>query len=319
LKALAIMLGDPGISGNKIVKQLHIQKSAWPQLRVKLYHTTDAAEAILATWCCRPGQEKFWAPGARPNAHTTTRRLQVVTEATRCNMSNCRFGRCDAFLSTRGWRTEVGSMQCSAHSGITRHLHFAARARTPKLFARGLCRLGLSDPGAAQLLSRMIEAKLAFLISGGTGSGKTTLLAALLALVPSEERIVIVEDSRELAPNHPHVVRIEGRPANTELTGAISLTDLVRQSRAPSSSALTAVAYWVGVAASWNGCSNVDHDHDESWQRCAGCIVGGTPSSGAKSSQPTRATSGCGRHRCLRQGPNAAAAIMDDFDKSLPA
>jgi Type II/IV secretion system protein len=36
--------------------------------------------------------------------------------------------------------------------------------------------------------------------------------------------------SRELAPNHPHVVRIEGRPANTELTGAISLTDLVRQS-----------------------------------------------------------------------------------------
>ena len=89
---------------------------------------------------------------------------------------------------------------------------------------------GSLTPGAAQLLSRMIEAKLAFLISGGTGSGKTTLLAALLALVPPDERIVIVEDSRELAPNHPHVVRIEGRPANTELAGAITLTDLVRQS-----------------------------------------------------------------------------------------
>jgi pilus assembly protein CpaF len=89
---------------------------------------------------------------------------------------------------------------------------------------------GSVTPGAAQLLSRMIEAKLAFLISGGTGSGKTTLLAALLALVPPEERIVIVEDSRELAPHHPHVVRIEGRPANTELAGAITLTDLVRQS-----------------------------------------------------------------------------------------
>jgi pilus assembly protein CpaF len=49
-------------------------------------------------------------------------------------------------------------------------------------------------------------------------------------LVPQQERIVVVEDSRELAPNHPHVVRIEGRPANTELAGAISLTDLVRQS-----------------------------------------------------------------------------------------
>ena len=60
--------------------------------------------------------------------------------------------------------------------------------------------------------------------------GKTTLLAALLALVPQQERIVVVEDSRELAPNHPHVVRIEGRPANTELAGAISLTDLVHQS-----------------------------------------------------------------------------------------
>jgi pilus assembly protein CpaF len=89
---------------------------------------------------------------------------------------------------------------------------------------------GSLTAGAAQLMSRMIEAKLAFLISGGTGSGKTTLLAALLALVPPHERIVIVEDSRELAPNHPHVVRIEGRPANTELAGAISLTDLVRQS-----------------------------------------------------------------------------------------
>lgn len=48
--------------------------------------------------------------------------------------------------------------------------------------------------------------------------------------MPQQERIVVVEDSRELAPNHPHVVRIEGRPANTELAGAISLTDLVRQS-----------------------------------------------------------------------------------------
>ena len=89
---------------------------------------------------------------------------------------------------------------------------------------------GSVTPGAAQLLARMIEAKLAFLISGGTGSGKTTLLAALLALVPPHERIVIVEDSRELAPSHPHVVRIEGRPANTELAGAITLTDLVRHS-----------------------------------------------------------------------------------------
>jgi pilus assembly protein CpaF len=48
--------------------------------------------------------------------------------------------------------------------------------------------------------------------------------------MPQQERIVVVKDSRELAPNHPHVVRIEGRPANTELAGATGLTDFVRQS-----------------------------------------------------------------------------------------
>ena len=82
----------------------------------------------------------------------------------------------------------------------------------------------------AEILRRLVEAKLAFLVSGGTGSGKTTLLAALLGLVPTSERIVIVEDSRELAPDHPHVVRLEGRPTNAELAGAVTLTDLVRQS-----------------------------------------------------------------------------------------
>jgi pilus assembly protein CpaF len=80
------------------------------------------------------------------------------------------------------------------------------------------------------VLERIVQARLAFLVSGGTGSGKTTLLAALLGLVPHSERIVIVEDSRELAPDHPHVVRLEGRPANAELAGAITLTDLVRHS-----------------------------------------------------------------------------------------
>jgi pilus assembly protein CpaF len=87
----------------------------------------------------------------------------------------------------------------------------------------------LTERGAA-LLARMVAARLAFLVSGGTGSGKTTLLAALLALVPEQERIVVVEDSRELVPRHPHVVGLEGRPANAEGAGAVTLTDLVRQS-----------------------------------------------------------------------------------------
>ena len=86
----------------------------------------------------------------------------------------------------------------------------------------------LSVP-AAQLLTEMVTSRVAYLICGGTGSGKTTLLAAMLARVPPTERMVIVEDSRELAPDHPHVIRLEGRPGNAELVGRITLTDLVRQ------------------------------------------------------------------------------------------
>jgi len=81
----------------------------------------------------------------------------------------------------------------------------------------------------AELLSRIVATRRAFLISGGTGSGKTTLLGGLLGLVPAAERIVIAEDSRELQPDHPHCIRLEARPANAEGAGAVTLTQLVRQ------------------------------------------------------------------------------------------
>jgi pilus assembly protein CpaF len=63
----------------------------------------------------------------------------------------------------------------------------------------------------------------------GTGSGKTTLLGSLLALVPPSERILVVEDSRELDPGHPHCIRLEGRVSNAEGAGAVTMTQLVRQ------------------------------------------------------------------------------------------
>lgn len=88
---------------------------------------------------------------------------------------------------------------------------------------------GSVSPPVAEMLAGLVRAKRAFLISGGTGSGKTTLLGALLSLVPPAERIVIAEDSRELAPQHPHCLRLESRPPNAEGVGAITLTDLVRQ------------------------------------------------------------------------------------------
>jgi pilus assembly protein CpaF len=81
----------------------------------------------------------------------------------------------------------------------------------------------------AWLLRRIVESRLAFLVSGGTGSGKTTLLNALLSLVDPAERLVLVEDASELRPDHPHVVGLETRPANIEGAGEITLRTLVRQ------------------------------------------------------------------------------------------
>lgn len=93
-----------------------------------------------------------------------------------------------------------------------------------------LVRAGSIDDEGARWLRAIIDARLAFLISGGTGSGKTTILSTLLALVPDDERIVIVEDSTELDPQHPHAVRLQARTSNVEGAGIVTLRDLVRQS-----------------------------------------------------------------------------------------
>jgi len=93
----------------------------------------------------------------------------------------------------------------------------------------GLVAAGACVPETAEVLRRMVAARVAFLVSGGTGTGKTTLLAALLGLVPPGERLVLVEDSTELRPDHPHVVGLEARPPNIEGAGAIELRTLVRQ------------------------------------------------------------------------------------------
>lgn len=89
---------------------------------------------------------------------------------------------------------------------------------------------GAIPPEAHALLLRIVAARLAFLVVGGTGAGKTTLLAAMLAKVDPAERIVCVEDAAELAPRHPHVVRLVARAANVEGVGEVTVRDLVRQS-----------------------------------------------------------------------------------------
>ena len=81
----------------------------------------------------------------------------------------------------------------------------------------------------AELLAAIVAARSAFLVTGGTGTGKTTLLAAMLSLADPGERLVLVEDSSELRPAHPHVIGLEARPPNIEGAGEITLRTLVRQ------------------------------------------------------------------------------------------
>ncbi|WP_030446889.1 TadA family conjugal transfer-associated ATPase [Actinocatenispora sera] len=88
---------------------------------------------------------------------------------------------------------------------------------------------GTITPAVADVLIAIVDARLAYLVTGGTGSGKTTMLSTLLGQVPVTERIVVVEDAAELRPSHPHVVGLTARPANAEGAGEVTLRDLVRQ------------------------------------------------------------------------------------------
>lgn len=89
------------------------------------------------------------------------------------------------------------------------------------LTANELVNLGSMTRECLELLSEIVESRRNLLVSGGTGTGKTTILNLLSEFIPNDERIVTIEDSAELQLNHPHIVRLETRPANTEGTGAL--------------------------------------------------------------------------------------------------
>jgi len=97
-----------------------------------------------------------------------------------------------------------------------------------RLTLEKLLRFGALTEDAAQTLRVLVECKRNIVVAGGTGSGKTSLLNALSAFIPAEERVVVIEDARELQLQREHVVQFEARPPDARGKGAISIRDLFK-------------------------------------------------------------------------------------------
>ena len=96
------------------------------------------------------------------------------------------------------------------------------------LLIEDLIAYGTLSEQMASFLRACVKAKLNIMVSGGTGSGKTTTLNVLSSFIPSDERIVTIEDAAELRLEQPHVVTLESRPPNIEGKGAVTIRDLVK-------------------------------------------------------------------------------------------
>lgn len=84
---------------------------------------------------------------------------------------------------------------------------------------------------AAEFMKKLVAAGYNIFISGGTSSGKSTFLNALSGFIPSDERVITIEDSAELRIRHiPNLVSLETRDANTEGRGEINMTSLIKAS-----------------------------------------------------------------------------------------
>src|SRR5450759_1855542 len=90
-----------------------------------------------------------------------------------------------------------------------------------------LVQFGTITAESLQFLKACVEARMNIVISGGTGSGKTTLLNILSSFIPSDERILTIENAAELQLRQEHVVTLESRPPNIEGRGEITIRNLV--------------------------------------------------------------------------------------------
>ena len=144
----------------------------------------------------------------------------------------------DAAALARRIRAEAGVISDVAVLDLLRRLRQDATGMGPLdavLGREGVTTLPqLVDNGTlpediAALLRAVVDKRISFLVIGGTGSGKTTLLSALLGTVSERERILVIEDTAELSPHHPHCVSVVSRRANAEGSGEVTMSQLLRQ------------------------------------------------------------------------------------------
>jgi len=100
--------------------------------------------------------------------------------------------------------------------------------RRKQLTLDRLVELGTLTRQAAGLLSEAVARRDNMIVGGGSGSGKTSLLNALASLAGEDERVVVIEDSRELQIELSHVIQLESQPADVRGRGGVTIRDLLR-------------------------------------------------------------------------------------------
>ena len=83
---------------------------------------------------------------------------------------------------------------------------------------------------AAETITVMVQSKLNIMVAGGTGTGKTSLLNLLTSFIPLGERVGVIEDSKEIQVQHPHVFQLESRKPDEEGQGEVTIRELFRAS-----------------------------------------------------------------------------------------
>lgn len=96
------------------------------------------------------------------------------------------------------------------------------------LTVQKLVNFGAMTEEVALALQALVAAKLNVLVAGGTGSGKTSMLNALSSFIPEGERVVVIEDSRELQLQREHICMLEARPPDPKGRGEVTIRDLFR-------------------------------------------------------------------------------------------